>query len=58
MFDTGNHGNAAQQLLKQFVIIKENKILFSLELERNTIFAKVGIKFSLRQVFIKVDINF
>ena len=25
MFDTGNHGNAVQQLLKQFVIIKENK---------------------------------
>ena len=25
MFDTGNHGHAVYQLLKQFVIIKENK---------------------------------
>ena len=33
MFDTGNHGNAVKQLLKQFVVIKESKILVSLELE-------------------------
>ena len=32
-FDTGNHGKAVQQLLKQFVIIKENKTLVSLKLE-------------------------
>ena len=25
MFDTGNHRNAVQQLIKQFVIIKGNK---------------------------------
>ena len=38
MFNTGNHGNAVKQLLKQFVIIKENKILVSLGLEWNTAF--------------------
>ena len=37
MFDTGNHGNAVKQLLKQFLIIKENKILVSLELKREAI---------------------
>ena len=35
MFDTGNNGNAVQQLLKQFVIIKVNKILVSLEVAYN-----------------------
>ena len=33
MFDTGNHGKAVKKLLKQFVIIKENKILVFLKLE-------------------------
>ena len=33
MFDTGKHGNTVYQLLKQFIIIKESKILVSLELE-------------------------
>ena len=33
MFDTGKHGKAVKQLLKQSVIIKENKILVFLELE-------------------------
>ena len=33
MFDTCNHGKPVLQLLKQFVLIKENKILVSLELE-------------------------
>ena len=35
MFDTGNNGNAVQQLLKQFVIVKVNKILVSLEVAYN-----------------------
>ena len=38
MFDTDSHGNAVEQLLKQFIIIKENKILVSLDIEWNTIF--------------------
>ena len=33
MFDTDSHGNAVEQLLKQFIIIKENKILVSLDIE-------------------------
>ena len=33
MFDTGNQGNALQHFLKQYVIIKENKTLDSLEVE-------------------------
>ena len=38
MFDTDSHENAVEQLLKQFIIIKENKILVSLDIERNTVF--------------------
>ena len=38
MFDTDSHGNAVEQLLKQFIIIKENKILVSLDIEWNTFF--------------------
>ena len=33
MFDTGNRGNAVQQLFKQFLMIKESKTLASLESE-------------------------
>ena len=33
MFDTDSHGNAVEQLLKQLIIIKENKILVSLDIE-------------------------
>ena len=38
MFDTGNHGKAVSQFLKEFVIIKKKKDLVSLELEWNTVF--------------------
>ena len=33
MFDADSHGNAVEQLLKQFITIKENKILVSLDIE-------------------------